>query len=59
MSPRPKKQYKYPEKIDASPEVIARAILQMKPPKEWKFLNGKRPPREVTIKEDRATGDVK
>ena len=57
MSPRSKNQYKYPERIDAPPEVIARTILQMKPPKEWKFLKGKKPPRDVTIKDDRDTGD--
>lgn len=34
---RPRK-YPWAEKIDASPEEIAEKVLQVKPPKRWKYL---------------------
>ena len=35
---RPRK-YPWAEKIDASPEEIAEKVLQVKPPKRWKYLD--------------------
>ncbi len=34
---RPEKPY--PERIDASPEEIARVVLKAKPKKDWRYLN--------------------
>ncbi len=34
---RPRK-YPWAEKIDATPEEIAEKVLQVKPPKRWKYL---------------------
>lgn len=36
--PRRLPRLKFPERIDASPEEIARVVLNAKPPKRWKYL---------------------
>ena len=32
-----------PPRIDASPEEIARVVLNVKPPKKWRYLEEKNP----------------
>ena len=32
-----------PPRIDASPEEIARVVLNIKPPKKWQYLQEKKP----------------
>ena len=36
--PRRLPRLKFPERIDASPEEIARVVLNVKPPKRWKYM---------------------
>ena len=36
--PRRLPKLKFPERIDASPEEIARVVLNTPPPKRWKYM---------------------
>ena len=36
--PRRLPKLKFPEQIDASPEEIARVVLNTPPPKRWKYM---------------------
>ena len=36
----------WPERIDATPEEIARRVLSVPPPKEWKYMKREKPAKE-------------